>query len=329
MNYYFTSASKAQLASARVLAESVKKFNDSSIFILLFNDIEADDFDWQSEPFDEIVHSHKLGLNNYFQAVAQFSEDTFCGAIRAFFARFLLENYPASQVTYLDPMCEVFCSLCEFQNLHENHDIVLTPYITNALELEPHIYFNGLGSATPKIFNSGFFSVSNSPNGKRFLDWWDQQVLPRSVEALKQKVVEDINYLDHAPYLFDCVHVLSDPAFCTGIWSSRTRAITNVENSWLVDQKQLAVYHFSGIHNVHDGSYQLGLNRDDHTVNFLKEYSEKCLDKSDAAQDGSAWYWGRLEGNISSLESGSISSRVRYGDTNRVIGDFESSAFSR
>lgn len=150
MNYYFTSASKAQLASARVLAESVKKFNETSVFILLFNDIEADDFDWQAEPFDEIVHTHKLGLNNYFQAVTQFSEAAFCDAIRAFFARFVLENYPADQVTYLDPMCEVFCSLCEFQKLHESYDIVLTPYINNALELESHVNFNGLVSTAPK-----------------------------------------------------------------------------------------------------------------------------------------------------------------------------------
>lgn len=324
MSYYFTSATRAQLASARVLAESVKKYNDTAIFILLFNDIEADDFDWQAEPFDEIVHTHKLGLNNYFQTVTQFSEAAFCDATRAFFARFVLENYPADQVTYLDPMCEVFCSLSEFQKLHESYDIVLTPYISNAVELESHIDFNGLVSTTPQILSSGFFSVSNSVNGKHFLDWWNQQLLPGSTEDLKKKVVENINYIDYAPYLFDCVHVLSDPAFSTGIWSSSTRAITNVENIWLVDQNQLSVYHFSGIHNVQNGSYQLGLNRDDHTVKFLKEYLKKCLDNSGAAQDCSAWYWGRSEGNISSAEFGCVSSRVRSSDANRTLGKFES-----
>jgi len=316
MNYYFTSASKAQLASARVLAESVKKFNDTSIFILLFNDVEADDFDWQAEPFDEVVHSHKLGLNNFFQVVTQFSEAAFCEATKAFFARFVLENYSAGQVTYLDPMCEVFCSLREFQKLHESYDIVLTPYIGNASELESHINFDEQVSTTPKILNSGFFSVSNSANGKQFLDWWNQQLLPGSTEDLNNKLAENINHIDFAPYLFERVHVFSDPAFSTGIWSSSTRAITNVENVWLVDQNQLAVYHFSSIHNVQNGSYQLGTNRDDHTVKFLNEYWKKCLDKSDTEQDSSAWYWGHLEGNISSVEFGCVSSRIRSRDAN-------------
>ena len=220
MNYYFTSVSRSQLANAKLLAMSVKQHNADDQFILFFTDIEDESYDWTADPFDEIVHTHKLGIENFFQKVMQFSETDFGNEVKAFCANYILDQYPAGQVTYLAPDCEVFASLNELHELHKEFDIILVPQMSNTDAIGSGKAPDVTAETALDRLDTRFFSVASNENSRHFLaSWHEQSLLIKSPSTIDEQSLEN-NFLDASAQQFDRLHVLFDPAYNGGIWNT-------------------------------------------------------------------------------------------------------------
>ena len=65
MMLVYTSITKSYLPKARVLAISIKKFHPDWYFVLLLSDSLPEDFNLDSEPFDEILLANELNIPNF------------------------------------------------------------------------------------------------------------------------------------------------------------------------------------------------------------------------------------------------------------------------
>ena len=301
MKYIFTSATESYLPNARILAKSVKANIDGSHFILLFNDIESEYIDWDNEPFDEVYHVHKIGLHDFYNLSARYSVIEFCTAVKGYFARYILNEYTADTVTYLDPDCEVFGTLDSLFEVHENYDLVLTPHITDLNDNNEGIESHEIAALKHGTFNLGFFSVKNTRNGREFLDWWSDRLIEYSDIDFQKGLFTDQKWCNLAPYLFKGVYALLDRAYNTATWNMNGRFIAkSAKQEWLVNGKPLQFYHFSGFgYDFGWADRELGIfSNGDSTKELWDCYKEKYAENSVHNSDCN-WHWGEYSSGIS------------------------------
>ena len=180
-------------------------------------------------------------------------------AIKPFILRDLLAREDVEAVFYFDPDIVLFSRLDDLLAELRDSDIVLTPHQVAPEPSPAGIVDNEIGSLKYGIYNLGFLGVRNTPNARRFADWWAARLTHWCREALDEGLWTDQKWIDHVPVFFDNVRILREPRFNVAPWNLATRQVTGSSLDTLrVEGKELGFYHFTGFDS---GAHQVQAQR--------------------------------------------------------------------
>lgn len=167
-----------------------------------------------------------------------------CAALKPVVLRFLLDRGHRS-VLFLDPDMLVLAAL----------DDCLALVCQHALTLTPHLLPFQLGRTSPALerelvmvgtFNAGFVGVSEDPEARGFLEWWERRLRTHCREDLAGGLHYDQRWLDLAPGLVGDFRLLSDPGINLGHWRLPALAIEERDGVFFAEGRQVRLFHFSG-----------------------------------------------------------------------------------
>jgi glycosyltransferase involved in cell wall biosynthesis len=146
---------------------------------------------------------------------------------------------------YFDPDISIERTISELPDLAREHDIVLTPHLTEPMPRDGHtpseqtILLSG-------VYNLGFIAVGGTAEGRRMLDWWRTRLLDDCLVDMEHGFFTDQRWIDFVPSLFR--HVLvEDPSWNAAYWNLATRPLTRDEDGRvLISGRPRTFVHFSG-----------------------------------------------------------------------------------
>ena len=242
---FFTICSNNYLPYAQILLNSLKKFHPESSLFLCLADIrtQGSDIDGVS-----IIEARELNVPNFSDFAFRYDVMEFNTALKPFMMSWLIEKHDYEQVVYLDPDIEVFSPLQSvFDALNSGKNFVITPHLTAPAEISA--YPSDVDIMKAGIYNLGFIAVSNHTDVYYFLHWWARRLRFQCVNQQDQGIFVDQKFVDLLPAFFDNVAILRDTTLNVAYWNLEQRELTYRENEniWLVDNRPLTFFHFSGI----------------------------------------------------------------------------------
>ncbi|MCY9592021.1 hypothetical protein PC41400_05060 [Paenibacillus chitinolyticus] len=242
-----TSICANYLPKAMVLAKSVKEADPSIKVVVSLLEREVTPEAQAFEYFDDIVLGKDLGFENFEKFIFKHSIVEASTAVKGQLFLYLMENYQEeTKFVYLDPDIQVLSSLTELEEALESNPIVLTPHLTTPEDIMDAVMDNELSALKHGAFNLGFLAVSRSEESKRFIEWWASRLDMFCYDDIPRGIFTDQKWMDLAPCFFD-VYILKHPGYNAAPWNVSKRKIhINSNNEYIVNDKFLRFFHFSG-----------------------------------------------------------------------------------
>jgi len=293
----YTSVNLAYLSRARVLASTFKSFHPDIDFILVLSDIFPNGYslDTQAEPFDKIVLSHELGINNFWQWSFKHNVVELCTAVKPA-AGLHLMALGYDRVMYIDPDIAIFASLESLFELLDSRSGLLTPH---QLTVAPNelLSIKDIELCTLKhgLYNLGFYAARNDNQGKSFLEWWNSRVQRFCYEDVPSGIFTDQKWCDFAPIYFDNFFVVRDPGCNVASWNIHERSISITDDGPMVnDHHPLRFYHFT----KYGGAGQVMTQRYAKTAETIEVwfwYGRKLKEMSFNLPPAAHYYYGHYQ----------------------------------
>ena len=173
--------------------------------------------------FNEVLSIHDLPIPRVRSWLFGHGLVEACTAVKAAALLHLLDE-GWERVVYLDPDVAVFHPLAPALD-GEGASILLTPHQTEPHLLPAALQDNEMASLRFGVFNLGFLSVLNDPNGRRFAAWWAAQLHAACFDLPEHGLFTDQKYFDLVPCLFAGVGILRDPGLNVASWNIGTRRL--------------------------------------------------------------------------------------------------------
>jgi glycosyltransferase involved in cell wall biosynthesis len=241
----FTIASKNYLAYARVLLESVRRWNPGyRLFLCLVDRIDGV-FDPSDECF-ELVEVEDIAIPGLTDMSIRYDIMELNTAVKPFMFQYLLDTTDLDSVIYLDPDIRVYAPLKHLEReLAKGYSLILTPHICTPVEDEktPSEY-NMLQAG---VFNLGFAAVSRSDEAKWFIKWWSSRLQTEAYADFSRNLFTDQRWCDLAPCFLERLLVFKAPGYNVAYWNLHERNVYQSGREWLVNGQPLVFFHFSGV----------------------------------------------------------------------------------
>jgi len=276
----FAITSRNYLAQTKIAVGSFLHFNPNfQVFIFnIDNETYENNAIWDNP---NIRHEfiREVDFENKDILRSKYNNFEFCNAIKPYLCSWLFEHYKETDlVIYLDSDL-VFYNEITLEEELSNHQIIITPHSLSKFPLDNHLT-SELDILNSGLYNAGFFIVSNSSNGRQFLEWWKSRTLKYCYVDFEKGMFVDQIWLNFAPIYFESVLVLKNPGYNVAHWNLHERRISH-ESKWLVNEAyKLVFFHFSGFSfddidkiSIHQDRYNLG-NRNDLSSLFKKYKSD-------------------------------------------------------
>jgi glycosyltransferase involved in cell wall biosynthesis len=293
----FTSVVSNYIPKARVLAESVKRFHPETPFFLVLSDTVPPWLNPGAEPFDAVLTLDDLGIGNVKRWLFQHSLVEASTGVKGFALQQLLSRDDCSGVLYFDPDIVVLAPLDELFSKLGRHSVLLTPHLADPERETEAIADNEICSLKHGVFNLGFLGVSNSPEGRRFADWWSDRLRQFCFDDIPNGLFTDQRWADLAPAFFDQLSILRDPVYNVATWNLTNRRVEGTLRDGLtVGGERIVFYHFSGL----DSGAQLSmLDKYGGEMPALYElrawYLAECERKGQSLYGEYPWTYARFE----------------------------------
>ncbi len=230
------------LSHAAVLAESYLKHEPGARFYLLV----VDELPQTVVPDGvHLIGPDELGLPSFFEMCFKYNVTELCTAVKPAFLSLLLTRYGERSVIYLDPDILVMRPLDKLKTAMRSADIVLIPHL-----LDP-IPRDGLMPSEQDIlvagaYNLGFLALTASEVTKRLLAWWADRLEDGCRVDTAHGLFVDQRWMDLVPGLFPSTTVLRDETYDVAYWNLHSRMPERSGSEFLVGDRPLAFFHFSG-----------------------------------------------------------------------------------
>lgn len=276
----FAITSRNYLAQTKIAVGSFLQFNPNfQVFIFnIDNETYESNAIWDNPNIrHEFIRA--VDFENKDILRSKYNNFEFCNAIKPYLCSWLFEHYKETDlVIYLDSDL-VFYNEITLEEELSNHQIIITPHSLSKFPLDNHLT-SELDILNSGLYNAGFFIVSNSSNGRQFLEWWKSRTLKYCYVDFEKGMFVDQIWLNFAPIYFESVLVLKNPGYNVAHWNLHERRISH-ESKWLVNEAyKLVFFHFSGFSfddidkiSIHQDRYNLG-NRNDLSSLFKKYKSD-------------------------------------------------------
>jgi hypothetical protein len=175
---------------------------------------------------------------------ARYSDAELCFALKPLLLCKMLDSGCASAI-YLDTDVFVYAGLTPVFEALAGNSIALTPHITEPLPDDDRLP-RDLTILRAGAFNLGFIGVRNTPEARRFLDWWAARESRYGYVDPVRGWGGDQKWCDMVPALFDNVAILKNPGYNVAYWNLPSRRLSRVQGEWFAGGEPLVFFHFSG-----------------------------------------------------------------------------------
>jgi hypothetical protein len=245
----FTTSSNNYFAFSRTLLESVRRYHaDADLFFLLV-DKTADERVAAERDLAAVVPVEEICIPDFRKMAFAYDVVELNTAVKPFFIDYLFRK-GYKKVLYLDPDILVCGRLDAALDALTEHAIVLTPHqLSPTAPLSAHIENSPweLAALDNGIFNLGFLGVSNSPEGRMFIEWWSNRCRFLCYFDPGSGLFVDQKWVDLAPCYFPSTHILRHRGYNMSGWNLHDRKL---ENGKVNGSDPLVFYHFSSLDMV-------------------------------------------------------------------------------
>jgi hypothetical protein len=244
---FFTLCSNNYLAQAKILGDSLQKFNPGCRLIIGLTDELNPGIDYSFFKDFTLVPVAEIGIVNFDSLWKKYNIIEFNTCVKASFFKYLFKIYPDEQCFfYFDPDIAVFHSLAILEQELEQSNILITPHIHTPIPLDgkrptENLFLN-FG-----IYNLGFIGVKRSDVTRNFLDWWEERTLTTGFDKPCHGIFVDQLWINQVPIFYDKVKILGSYGFNVAPWNLHERTIENYNNNsaTMNDGSPLYFFHFS------------------------------------------------------------------------------------
>lgn len=279
-----TIVSANYLHFAWTLAESFLRYHPEDEFHLLVVDRLPADFA-SLNPRVRIMEVEQLGLPDFRSLAFKFDLMELNTAVKPSFLKHLFA-LGAGKVIYFDPDIYLYRPAELIFEALDDAAAVVTPHLLSPTRDPDHAYEKDL--LVTGVFNLGFVAVSNSEQGRKFLDWWEDRCLRFGFQDLRTGLFVDQKWVNFAQCFFDRIDVLRHRGCNVAYWNLAERELSEVDNVYMVDNEEpLIFFHFSGYNPDLPGrlssKLRLQLDVNPTVERILVEYGKR-LDANGAAK---------------------------------------------
>ncbi len=254
--HFYTSITAGYLPKARVLATSIRQHAPACTIHLLLNDAVPTWFDLASEPFDHLITLDQLPILNRQAWIFSHDLVELSTASKGFALCHILDLPDCDGAVYLDPDIVVLSPLGDLLEEFSSASVLLTPHLTEPEKQTSAITDNELSALQHGVFNLGFLGVRNSPEGRRFAQWWSDRLRDFCFDDKARGLFTDQRWADLIPAYFPDHKILRNPGYNVATWNLTGRQVTgDFQEGFQVNGQALVFYHFSGL----DSGSQAGM----------------------------------------------------------------------
>ncbi|WP_309271534.1 hypothetical protein [Paenibacillus sp.] len=241
-----TVLTNSHLARAKVLAESIKKYNPDVKVIVSLVERHLNPEYSEFKHFDEVVLAKDTWQGNMDFDQILFKYDAWeacCFAKAALFDYIFTKYTQEDHVLFLDSDTEVFSPLDDLSKRFKRSSVLLTPQnIYKGNEYDNFKY---------GVYNAGMIGATRTPDGLGFVKWWKKRLERHSYFAEYDTLFAEQKWLNLVPTLFDSVEVVKHPGYNIASWNFKERKVTRSDSGkYSVNGEPLYVFHFHAIKNL-------------------------------------------------------------------------------
>jgi hypothetical protein len=225
------------------LAESFLKLHPNDEFHLLLVDRLPANFSLR-DPRVHVTEVEKLDLPEFHSLAFKFDILELNTGVKPSYLKYLFA-LGVDKIIYFDPDIYLFASIEFIYQTLDYASIVLTPHILTATPDPQHTYEKDFLNSG--VFNLGFVAVSNSQQGRAFLDWWEERCLQFGFHDLRSGLFVDQKWVNLALCFFDGIHILREVGCNVAYWNLQERSLSVNDGEYRVNgYSPLFFFHYSG-----------------------------------------------------------------------------------
>lgn len=243
--YAFTICSNNYLPKAKVLQDSLLKFNPEYKFVIALCDKKSKKIDYSIFSNTEIIEVHNLEIENFDDMKEKYNIVEFNTSIKPFVFKYIFKHFDAESAIYFDPDICIYDSISCIEDEMQNCSILLTPHIY--YPIEPDGKYPDENTFTQYgLYNLGFIAAKNNDNAKNLISWWARRMAVNCFIKPKQGIFVDQLPMNFTPIFFDSVKISKNQGLNVAPWNYHEREITRKEGKYFVnDEFPLIFLHIS------------------------------------------------------------------------------------
>ncbi|MDX1997366.1 MAG: hypothetical protein SF066_06575 [Thermoanaerobaculia bacterium] len=239
-----TIASNNYLALARVWAESYREFHPGAPVFLCVVDTPSPAVDYDAFPA-QVIFAHELPIPGFRNFAFRYDVLELNTAVKAALLDHLRDAFGLDRVAYFDPDILVLDQLGGLAEVLDHHPLALTPHVTGPLDdrrnpSERKIRMVG-------VYNLGFVALRLDDSTRGFLTWWADKLHRFCRNEPWSGLFVDQAWMDFAPAYVENVAILREPIYNVAYWNLPQREVSRRGGRWLVDDRPIGFFHFSGM----------------------------------------------------------------------------------
>jgi glycosyltransferase involved in cell wall biosynthesis len=241
----FTICSNNYVSMARVFIASVRRFHPEAAIYLCLADAMLPDDDFYPDDCI-VVPVEELEIPDIRAFLFRYEIMELNTAVKPFMFQYLLrQGY--DNVLYFDPDIQLFSRLDQIlQLLGDGASFVLTPHLCSPAEGDA--FPDDIGIMLAGIYNLGFLGVHACDEAETILAWWGRRLEYQCISDQSGGIFVDQKFMDLVPGFAENARIVRDPTMNVAYWNLSQRSLSKEGETWMVDSRPLAFYHFSGFH---------------------------------------------------------------------------------
>jgi len=283
-----TIAAKRHLALGRVVCSSFRRHHPEIPAYLLLADSEDGYFDPAAEPF-QMVALEELGAAGLDRMRNRYNQQEFSYALTPFLIDWVLRQ-GMERVLFIKQESLVTGDPTPVADLLRKASVLVTPHLLAPLHSaarEKQILQCG-------TFNGGFVGCANTPDARRFLDWWQDRMRAHCHYDPAAGLHFEQRWLDLASSYVERLAVARDLGLNVGHWNLPERAVTVEGERILTDGQLCRLFRFSGYEADHPEAatrYSTRLNMENlgPAAEVFRRYREELM--SAGWEETSGWQY--------------------------------------
>jgi len=238
-----TIAARNYLALARAMLASVAEFErEIDRFVFVTDDLA------RVEACDEgsvVFPADVFAIETYAKLARSYNIIELATAVKPAVLRYLL-HAGYDRVLFFDPDVQVFAALDPLIDPLDDHDIALTPHMTEAIPLDGKLPTER-GLLRFGAYNLGFIGLANTPAAAAMLDWWSERLERYCFDDVHSSgLFVDQKWMDLVPSLFERTAIVRHRGCNVAYWNLHARRLSGGDPPRLVSGEPLIFVHFSG-----------------------------------------------------------------------------------